>query len=486
MDRVSQLREEVGGCGDSSLDSTVSPAYVTANEDSSKYFSLSEADTSLSDTSITKDATLTPQNSVAGASTCPDSIQVSNTPSVTNDNDTLNQFNIGKQIEAANILSGGINIFDDNDNSGDGTDLVIDDNAGEVQDDVKLDDTTKDDVDSSKVNVSEPTVTALDTSLNDSESTSNMSKFTPLIGELIESTVSVPQPTITLPKSPATSEPIRIISEPTTSALELSTTITEPVTSISVTTSKVEPLIKVSQPDLVISKLTPEELELKQTLLKSTTVTEPVLVSESNQISSDSVTSSEPSVSEPTSTVSNSNEPQTDSKVLNTPSALREPTASELTSLNTESISTLSEVNQISTTPKDISSESQLSSKISDVTSNISEPISTLPETSKISDSTLTSKITPSVLETTQKTSESSPNGLQSNLELPETTSEKTDVIQDTEVVLMIDGKNVNAIDIGNGLYLYRRQEGTEEELAAVQVLDSDAAQPTFKFLKVR
>lgn len=55
---------------------------------------------------------------------------------------------------------------------------------------------------------------------------------------------------------------------------------------------------------------------------------------------------------------------------------------------------------------------------------------------------------------------------------------------KDTEVVLQIDGKNVDAIDIGNGLYLYRK-EG-EEELAAVQILDDDQQQPTIKFLKVR
>ncbi|CAH2991832.1 unnamed protein product [Chilo suppressalis] len=52
-----------------------------------------------------------------------------------------------------------------------------------------------------------------------------------------------------------------------------------------------------------------------------------------------------------------------------------------------------------------------------------------------------------------------------------------------TEVILQIDGKNVDAIDIGNGLYLYRK-EG-EEELAAVQI-DEDQQQPNFKFLKVR
>lgn len=55
---------------------------------------------------------------------------------------------------------------------------------------------------------------------------------------------------------------------------------------------------------------------------------------------------------------------------------------------------------------------------------------------------------------------------------------------KDTEVVLQIDGKNVDAIDIGNGLYLYRK-EG-EEELAAVQIIDDEKQQPSFKFLKVR
>lgn len=55
---------------------------------------------------------------------------------------------------------------------------------------------------------------------------------------------------------------------------------------------------------------------------------------------------------------------------------------------------------------------------------------------------------------------------------------------KDTEVVLQIDGKNVDAIDIGNGLYLYRK-EG-QEELAAVQIIDDDQQQTSFKFLKVR
>lgn len=54
------------------------------------------------------------------------------------------------------------------------------------------------------------------------------------------------------------------------------------------------------------------------------------------------------------------------------------------------------------------------------------------------------------------------------------------------EVVLTIDGVNVNAIDIGNGLYLYRRIEGGSDELAAVQVNETDGPEPSFKFLKVR
>ncbi|CAB3239548.1 unnamed protein product [Arctia plantaginis] len=63
--------------------------------------------------------------------------------------------------------------------------------------------------------------------------------------------------------------------------------------------------------------------------------------------------------------------------------------------------------------------------------------------------------------------------------------SEETDIgSKDTEVLLQIDGKNVDAIDIGNGLYLYRK-EG-QEELAAVQIIDNDQQQPSFKFLKVR
>lgn len=60
--------------------------------------------------------------------------------------------------------------------------------------------------------------------------------------------------------------------------------------------------------------------------------------------------------------------------------------------------------------------------------------------------------------------------------------------IQNSEIILNIDGKNVNAIDTGNDLYLYRLEEEGERQgdLAAVQIVNSNQGVPTFKFLKVK
>ena len=135
MDRLSHLRGEAGGSRDSTLDTTSPPSesFMTANESSSKYFSLSEVDSvdSSFDISSIKDVSL------ASSTTTPDSDGtmtnadelISNLSPIGKKNDMLDSYKIGKQIEAANILSGGVDIFDDNDNSYDGDELVIDDNV---------------------------------------------------------------------------------------------------------------------------------------------------------------------------------------------------------------------------------------------------------------------------------------------------------------------------------------------------------------------
>lgn len=142
MDRLTQLRGEAGSSKDSSLNTSLqSEAYMTANE-SSKYFSLSEEDSTF-DISPIKDVSLAaaadPEKTITGT----DQIMPNVSP-IPKKSDLLDSFKFGKEIEAANILSGGVNIFDDNDNSYDGDELVIDDNV-EIDDksnsDMKLTET---------------------------------------------------------------------------------------------------------------------------------------------------------------------------------------------------------------------------------------------------------------------------------------------------------------------------------------------------------
>ncbi|CAH2070874.1 unnamed protein product, partial [Iphiclides podalirius] len=125
MDRLNQLRNEAGGSGDSTLDTSSPPseAYLTANE-SSKYFSLLEDETNFA---ISKDA----ENPEPETAVAEDNRIISNLSPIPKKSD-LDSYKIGEQIEAANILSGGVDIFDDNDNSYDGNELVIDDNIAEV------------------------------------------------------------------------------------------------------------------------------------------------------------------------------------------------------------------------------------------------------------------------------------------------------------------------------------------------------------------
>ncbi|CAH1647292.1 unnamed protein product [Spodoptera littoralis] len=133
MDRLSHLRGEAGGSRDSTLDTTSPPSesFMTANESSSKYFSLSEVDSvdSSFDISSIKDVSLaSTATDTEGTITNADEL-ISNLSPIGKKSDMLDSYKIGKQIEAANILSGGVDIFDDNDNSYDGDELVIDDNV---------------------------------------------------------------------------------------------------------------------------------------------------------------------------------------------------------------------------------------------------------------------------------------------------------------------------------------------------------------------
>ncbi|XP_026496186.2 putative histone-lysine N-methyltransferase 1 [Vanessa tameamea] len=128
MDRLNQIRGEAGSSRDLTLDTTSPPseAYMTANESSSKYFSLSEVDSTFS-ISPSKDS-LTTTTADPDRTITSDADLISNLSPIPKKSD-LDSYKIGKQIEAANILSGGVNIFDDNDNSYDGDELVIDDNV---------------------------------------------------------------------------------------------------------------------------------------------------------------------------------------------------------------------------------------------------------------------------------------------------------------------------------------------------------------------
>ncbi|CAH0725380.1 unnamed protein product, partial [Brenthis ino] len=125
MDRLNEIRSEAGSSRDLTLDTSSPPSesYMTANESSSKYFSLSEVDSTF-EISPSKDTS----NAESDGTLTTDSDLISNLSPIPKKND-LDSYNIGKQIEAANILSGGVNIFDDNENSYDGDELVIDDNV---------------------------------------------------------------------------------------------------------------------------------------------------------------------------------------------------------------------------------------------------------------------------------------------------------------------------------------------------------------------
>lgn len=129
MDRLNHLRGEPGSSRDSTLDTSSPPseAFMTANESSSKYFSLSEVDSTF-DISPIKDITLA-STTVDSEKTITESDQLISNLSPIGKKSDFDTYKIGKQIEAANILSGGVDIFDDNDNSYDGDELVIDDNA---------------------------------------------------------------------------------------------------------------------------------------------------------------------------------------------------------------------------------------------------------------------------------------------------------------------------------------------------------------------
>lgn len=130
MDRLNQLRGDAAASRDSTLDASSLPseAYLTANE-SSKYFSLSEVDSSFA-VSPSKDAG--GNTSANSADSGADNI-ISNLSPIPKKSE-LDSFKIGAQIEAANILSGGVNIFDDNENSYDEDELVIDDAVQEGED----------------------------------------------------------------------------------------------------------------------------------------------------------------------------------------------------------------------------------------------------------------------------------------------------------------------------------------------------------------
>lgn len=158
MDRLNQLRVGVEGgtgrSGDATLDSSSAPseAYMSANE-SSKYFTLSD---STFDISPMKDVSLASTAETDHTVTDQDEL-ISNLSPISKKDVMLDSFKIGKQIEAANILSGGVDIFDDNDNSFDGDELVIDDNVEDdklnLDKESHLDETASEDVADSPVDV---------------------------------------------------------------------------------------------------------------------------------------------------------------------------------------------------------------------------------------------------------------------------------------------------------------------------------------------
>ncbi|KAI8424632.1 hypothetical protein MSG28_003061 [Choristoneura fumiferana] len=121
MDRLTQLRGGAGGSRDASMDgSAAGDSFLTASDTPSKYYSLSEDDSF----DIAKDVSLATATAPPALN---DDCLISNLSPI-GKKDILD-YKIGKQIEAANILSGGVDIFDDNENSYDGNELVIDDNV---------------------------------------------------------------------------------------------------------------------------------------------------------------------------------------------------------------------------------------------------------------------------------------------------------------------------------------------------------------------
>lgn len=128
MDRLSHLRGEAGSSRDSTLDTTSPPSesFMTANESTSKYYSLSEVDSTFDISSI-KDVSMGSATTGSDETITNTDELISNLSPIGKKSDILDSYKIGKQIEAANILSGGVDIFDDNDNSYDGDELVIDD-----------------------------------------------------------------------------------------------------------------------------------------------------------------------------------------------------------------------------------------------------------------------------------------------------------------------------------------------------------------------
>ncbi|XP_026737676.1 titin homolog [Trichoplusia ni] len=128
MDRLSHLRGEAGSSRDSTLDTTSPPSesFMTANESNSKYYSLSEVDSTFDISSI-KDVSMGSATTGSDETITNTDELISNLSPIGKKSDILDSYKIGKQIEAANILSGGVDIFDDNDNSYDGDELVIDD-----------------------------------------------------------------------------------------------------------------------------------------------------------------------------------------------------------------------------------------------------------------------------------------------------------------------------------------------------------------------
>lgn len=366
MDRLNQLRGEAGGSRDSTLDTSTatSEAYVTADE-SSKYFSLSEEDSTF-DISPIKDVSLA---STADPEPITGSDQlISNISPNAKKNDLLDSYKFDKQIEAANILSGGVDIFDDNDNSYDG--LVIDDNVGDI-----------DDKSNTELKLSEGEVASIP----------KVEEIKPIIGEEVSEPVmgaEISDPAKGKEEALAIGEEIseptvdQVVSRPT-----MGTEIPEPAMDQKVSEQAIgEEILESAIDEVILEPAIDEEMP------------EPAVVEV--QGSKIAVEAQEPTIAVEVQEPANAVEVQEPSNAV--------------------------EVQQPA-----IDRES-------------SEPAMGEPGPMLV----IVSKDT-------------------------------------EEVVVQIDGNSFNAINIGNGVYLYR-QEG-EEELTAVQInSDNDQQQSSFKFLKVR